>query len=219
MGTVFVIGVGMTPFGKFLKRSVKDLAAEALATALKDAGLEGEELEAAYVSNSFWGMFSGQHSIRGQVMLHPLGIKEIPIINTENACAGASTALNLAYTAIKAGQHDLVLALGAEKISHTDKMLSLRSYASCRVENFQTDRGADTASRGAAPGDTGRFRSRRRTQYLHGYLRASCPLAYEPLWEHSAPASGDLRQESRAWFFKPLRPVPYEDERGRGASG
>lgn len=137
MGTVFVIGVGMTPFGKFLKRSVKDLAAEALATALKDAGLEGEELEAAYVSNSFWGMFSGQHSIRGQVMLHPLGIKEIPIINTENACAGASTALNLAYTAIKAGQHDLVLALGAEKISHTDKMLSFRSYASCLdVEEF-----------------------------------------------------------------------------------
>ena len=39
MGTVFVIGVGMTPFGKFLKRSVKDLAAEALAAALKDAGL------------------------------------------------------------------------------------------------------------------------------------------------------------------------------------
>ena len=82
-------------------------------------------------------MFSEQHSIRGQVMLHPLGIKEIPIINTENACAGASTALNLAYTAIKAGQYDLVLALGAEKISHTDKMLSLRSYASCLdVEEF-----------------------------------------------------------------------------------
>lgn len=137
MSKVFVIGVGMTPFGKFLKRSVKDLAAEAFAAALEDAWVESRELEAAYVSNSFWGMFSEQHSIRGQVMLHPLGIKEIPIINTENACAGASTALNLAYTAIKAGQYDLALALGAEKISHPDKMLSFRSYASCLdVEEF-----------------------------------------------------------------------------------
>ena len=137
MSNVYIIGVGMTRFGKFIESSVKELAAEAFENALKDAGVESKELEAAYVSNSFWGMFSEQHSIRGQVMLHPLGIKEIPIVNTENACAGASTALNLAYTAIKAGQFDLVLALGAEKISHTDKMLSFRSYASCLdVEEF-----------------------------------------------------------------------------------
>lgn len=137
MTTVYVIGVGMTRFGKFMERTVKDLAAEAFGAALKDAGVESKALEAAYVSNSFWGMFSEQHSIRGQVMLNPLGIKEIPIINTENACAGASTALNLAYAAIKAGQCDLALALGAEKISHADKMLSFRSYASCLdVEEF-----------------------------------------------------------------------------------
>ena len=137
MSNVYVIGVGMTRFGKFLDSSVKDLAAEAFEKALEDAGVESSSLEAAYVSNSFWGMFSEQHSIRGQVMLHPLGITGIPIINTENACAGASTALNLAYTAIKAGQYDLVLALGAEKISHPDKMLSFRSYASCLdVEEF-----------------------------------------------------------------------------------
>lgn len=137
MSAVYIIGVGMTPFGKFIDSTVKGLAAEAFDNALQDASVEKNELEAAYMANSFWGMFSEQHSIRGQVMLAPLGIKEIPIINTENACAGSSTALNLAYTAVKAGQHDLVLALGAEKISHTDKMLSFRSYASCLdVEEF-----------------------------------------------------------------------------------
>ncbi len=137
MSNVYIIGVGMTKFGKFLESSVKELAAEAFENALKDAEVASTDLEAAYVSNSFWGMFSEQHSIRGQVMLHPLGIKEIPIINTENACAGASTALNLAYTAVKAGQYDLALALGAEKISNADKMLSFRSYASCLdVEEF-----------------------------------------------------------------------------------
>ena len=89
MSDVYVIGVGMTKFGKFLEGSVKALAAEAVGAVLKDAGVKKNDIQAAYVSNSFWGMFSEQHSIRGQVLPAPLGFEEIPIINTENACAGA----------------------------------------------------------------------------------------------------------------------------------
>ncbi len=134
---VYIIGAGMTNFGKFLDGSVKRLAAEAVNAALADAGLEKDAVEAAYAANSFWGMFSEQHSIRGQVMLTPMGFGEIPIINTENACAGAATALHLGWTAIKAGLYDVVLVLGAEKISNEDKMLSFRSYATCLdVEEF-----------------------------------------------------------------------------------
>ncbi len=134
---VYIIGAAMTNFGKFLDSSVKKLAAEAVNAALADAGLEKEAIEAAYAANSFWGMFSEQHSIRGQVMLTPMGFAEIPIINTENACAGAATALHLGWTAIKAGLYDVVLVLGAEKISSEDKMLSFRSYATCLdVEEF-----------------------------------------------------------------------------------
>ncbi len=134
---VYIVGAGMTRFGKYLDGSVKQLAAEAVQSALEDAGLQKKDIEAAYAANSFWGMFSEQHSIRGQVMLTPLGFGEIPIINTENACAGAATALHLGWTAIKAGLYDAVLVLGAEKISHEDKMLSFRSYATCLdVEEF-----------------------------------------------------------------------------------
>lgn len=131
MGEVYVLGVGMTQFGKYPEAAVKSLAAEAVQKALEDCGLDKRQLQAAYVSNTFWGMFSNQHSIKGQVMLRPLGIQGIPIVNVENACAGASTAFNLAYMDVAAGFHDVVLALGAEKISHSNKGLSLRSYASC----------------------------------------------------------------------------------------
>ena len=58
-------------------------------------------------------------------------------MNCENACAGASTAFYLGYTAIKAGMFDVVLALGSEKITHENKALSLGAYATCMdVENF-----------------------------------------------------------------------------------
>ncbi len=134
---VYIVGVGMTRFGKFLDSSIKQLAAEAVTASLNDAGLEQNDIEAAYAANSFWGMFNEQHSIRGQVMLTPMGFGEIPIINTENACAGAATALHLGWTAIKAGLYDVVLTVGAEKISNEDKMLSFRSYATCLdVEEF-----------------------------------------------------------------------------------
>ncbi len=134
---VYIIGAGMTNFGKFPDGSVKQLAAEAVNNALVDAGLTKDAIEAAYAANSFWGMFSEQHSIRGQVMLTPMGFSEIPIINTENACAGAATALHLGWTAIKAGLYEVVLVMGAEKISNEDKILSFRSYATCLdVEDF-----------------------------------------------------------------------------------
>jgi Acetyl-CoA acetyltransferase len=129
MDNVYVIGIGMIRFGKYADKTVKSMAHEAVMLALKDAGLEKEQLQAAFVSNSYWGMFSNQHSIKGQVMLRGIGIQNIPIVNVENACAGASTAFHLAYTGIKAGMYDVALALGSEKISNPDKLLSLQAYA------------------------------------------------------------------------------------------
>ena len=46
-----------------------------------------------------------------------MGIDAIPVTNVENACAGASTALHLAYTGVRAGMVDVALAVGSEKIT------------------------------------------------------------------------------------------------------
>ncbi len=138
MGEVYIAGVGMTRFGKRPEATVKGLAAEAVAAALEDAGLGAGDLQAAYVSNTLWGMYTGQHSIRGQVMLRPLGIQEIPIINVENACAGASTALHLACQAVAAGAHEVILALGTEKMTHEDKKFLFQAF-SCALDVEHTE--------------------------------------------------------------------------------
>lgn len=137
MRDVYVIGIGMNRFGKYPQATIKGLAAEVVKTVLADSGLTVTDLQGVYFANTFWGMFSDQHSIRGQVALRPLGIQGIPIINVENACAGASTAFHLAHLAVASGMQEVTLAIGVEKISHEDKMLSLKSYASCvDVEKF-----------------------------------------------------------------------------------
>jgi acetyl-CoA acyltransferase len=137
MNNVYVIGVGMIRFAKYGDKTVRSMAEEAIRLVLQDSGLTAPDLQAVFFSNTFWGMFSNQHSIRGQVILRGMKIDRIPVTNVENACAGGSTALHLAYAGIRAGMYDVAMALGSEKISHPDKSVSLGAYASCMdVENF-----------------------------------------------------------------------------------
>ena len=116
MEDVYIIGVGMFRFGKYPDKSIKQMAAEVIESLLADCPVEKKDVEAAWFSNSFWGIVTGQHSIRGQVALTPLGIEGIPVMNVENACAGATSAVNGAYLGIKAGAYDVALAIGVEKM-------------------------------------------------------------------------------------------------------
>jgi acetyl-CoA acetyltransferase len=139
MRDVFIIGAGMIRFGKYADETVRTMAEKAVYLALEDAGLEKRDLQAAFFSNTFWGMYTNQHSIRGQVVLRGLGIDKIPVTNVENACAGASTALHLTYMGVRAGMFDVALAIGSEKITSPNKIQALQAYASCMdMENFQS---------------------------------------------------------------------------------
>jgi acetyl-CoA acetyltransferase len=125
---VFVIGVGMTRFAKQFDMSVKQLTALAVNEALADADTTARSVQAAYFANTVQGELEGQIMIRGQIALRPLGFEGIPIYNVENACASASTALNLAVTAIQAGACDVALAVGADKMASRDKAKSFAIF-------------------------------------------------------------------------------------------
>ncbi len=124
-----VAGVGMTTFGKQLDRGLKAIGGEAVTAALADAGITGDDLDAAYVGNAAAGLVTGQESIRGQVVLRGIGLGKLPVINVENACASASTAVNQAAAMVSAGLYDCVLALGVEKLYHEDKRKSFAAFS------------------------------------------------------------------------------------------
>lgn len=127
---VYIIGVAMNKFGKYLDRSIKDLTGESLKAVLADADLSPGHIHAAWFSNTGWGMHEFQHCIRGQVALSANGLDKIPITNVENACASASTALHGAWTAVKAGLYDCVLAIGTEKVYSEDRKLMMKGFLS-----------------------------------------------------------------------------------------
>jgi len=118
---IYIAGVGMTPFGRHPQWSVKDLTRQAVTTALQDAGCSARQLQAAYFSNATQGHMEGQHMVRGQLALRAMGVEGIPVVNVENACASASTALHLAVQHVRSGAADIVLAVGAEKMWSEDK--------------------------------------------------------------------------------------------------
>jgi acetyl-CoA acyltransferase len=131
MDDVYIIGVGMFRFGKFPDRTIKDMSSEVLDLVLKDSGVSTGDIEAAWFSNSFWGINTGQHSIRGQVALLPLGIEDVPIMNVENACAGASSAVHGCWMGVKSGLYDVALAIGVEKVYNPeDKQASFDMFIS-----------------------------------------------------------------------------------------
>ena len=130
MRDVAIIGAGMTDFGKFLDRGMKDLAREAVQGALDSAGIDKSKLETAVVGNATAGLITGQEMIRGQVVLRDMGIGGIPIINTENACASSSTAFHVAWTYVASGMYDVALAVGMEKLYHEDKTRSFKAIGS-----------------------------------------------------------------------------------------
>jgi acetyl-CoA acetyltransferase len=168
MRQVAIIGAGMTRFGKFLDRSLKDLGREAVEEALRSAGMEKSQIEAAVVGNATAGLITGQECIRGQVILREMGFGDIPIINTENACASSSTAFHLAWLYVASGMYDATLALGVEKLYHEEKRRSYQAIgASVDVELVQQilarmqEVAAEKAKEGAtAPGSAGAGQSR-----------------------------------------------------------
>ena len=117
----YIIGVGMTGFGKRPDDDHRTLARDALLLALGDAGLDdGQPIDQAFFGSVLMHRI-GQTMIRGQATLRPpmdegLLPRRMPITNVEGACATSSIALASARAAVLSGTAGMVLAMGVEKM-------------------------------------------------------------------------------------------------------
>lgn len=117
MTDAHIIGIGMTPFGRHYNLSVRDMTRMAVDAALKDAGISADQVDTVFFANATQGILQNQTMVAGQVALQNTGVREVPIVNVENACATGSTAFKLATTSVRAGESRLALAIGVEKMN------------------------------------------------------------------------------------------------------
>lgn len=109
MSDVYIVGVGIHPFGRFDK-SYEQIGSEAASQALRDAGVSWPDIQSAYLSRMYLPATSGARILRR------LGGTDISIVDVEAACASGGAALRQAVLAIRSGETDLVMVLGVEKM-------------------------------------------------------------------------------------------------------
>ena len=106
---VAVIGVGCTRFGELYDQSAEDLLCDAVDEALADAGCERDRIEAAWVGTVL-------SPFGGDGLADALKLFGRPMTRVQNYCASGMDAFRNACLAVAAGMHDVVLAVGFEKM-------------------------------------------------------------------------------------------------------
>ncbi len=109
---IWILGIHMTKFGKHPDKDTVDLACEAVTGALADGGASMRDIGILAAGNLMGGPGSIGQSIQKQI-----GQTGIPVYNVANACATGATALRTAVMAVKAGECDMGLAVGVEKLA------------------------------------------------------------------------------------------------------
>jgi len=111
MREVYVLGVGQSMFGKQPNLTAPELGAIAASAAIQDSGIDPRILQVAYGSR----VIDASQTI--QDILKRVGIVNLEMINSENACASGGTALHLLWKDIAAGFYDIGIVVGAEAMT------------------------------------------------------------------------------------------------------
>ncbi|MFQ6056851.1 MAG: thiolase domain-containing protein, partial [Methanosarcinales archaeon] len=118
MREVAIIGIGCTKFGELWDKSFRDLFVEAGISAIEDANVQGEEIDAIYGGNMSSGRFINQEHI-GSLIADYSGLASLNIPSTRvgGACASGGLALREGIFAVASGYNDIVVAAGVEKMT------------------------------------------------------------------------------------------------------
>ena len=110
---VAILGMGCTRFGERWESGAEDLMVEALVECLEDAGIEKNEIEAAWVGTCYDEVNIGKAAVAHAEVLK---LPHVAVTRVENFCATAQEALRGASYAVAAGTYYICLALGVEKL-------------------------------------------------------------------------------------------------------
>ena len=151
---VAILGMGCSKFGERWDTSPDDLMVEAYIEALDDAGIEPNQLDAAWFSHHIDDIGAGKG---GTPMSVALRLPNISVTRVENYCASGSEAFRGAVYAVAAGAADIAIALGMEKLKDT-------GYGGLPATNYGTF-GPQIGPSGSAPGNFAQLASAYRAKH------------------------------------------------------
>jgi len=134
---VAIIGTGCTKFGELWDKGLRELVVEAGIKAVEEAGISGRQLQLIIGGNMSGGLFVGQEHT-GALFADYLGLRHVPAIRTEAACASSSVGLRVGYLAVASGLYDFVAVGGAEKMTDVYGAHATTALASAMDQENET---------------------------------------------------------------------------------
>ena len=114
--TVAILGMGCSKFGERWNADADDLIVEAFLECVDDAGIERNQIEAAWLSTAIEEVHVGKSGIP---LAEALRLPYIPVTRVENYCASGTESFRGAVYAVASGAVDIALAAGVEKLKDT----------------------------------------------------------------------------------------------------
>ncbi len=111
---VAIVGIGQTKVGEHWDKSIRQLAAEAIIAAIKDAKVE--RIDLLCIGNALSGELAFQENL-GAAVADFAGLRTVEAFKVEAAGASGAAALRLGYMAVAGGMADFVLVCGVEKVT------------------------------------------------------------------------------------------------------
>ena len=113
---VAILGMGCSKFGERWDMNAEDLIVEAVEECLEDAGVERNQIDAAWFSTAIEEVHVGKSGVPLSVALR---LPYIPVTRVENYCASGTESFRGAVYAVASGAADIAIAVGVEKLKDT----------------------------------------------------------------------------------------------------
>jgi len=138
MREVAVIGIGATQIGEHWDKSLRELAGDALLSAMNDAGLD--RFDALYVGNMMSSAANQQQHL-GTYIADWVGARGKEAMRLESACSSGSAAFRAGLIAVASGEVEIAAVVGVEKMTDSPSSEITSSLATAAHADWEVDQG------------------------------------------------------------------------------
>jgi acetyl-CoA C-acetyltransferase len=138
MREVAILGIGQTVVEEHWEKSLREIAGEAVLSAMADASLD--QAEGLFVGNMLSGSTGKQENL-GALIADWLGLLGIEEMKVEAACGSGAAAARSAILAVGSGEMDCAIAVGVEKMTEGLPIETTSALAAASDADYEADQG------------------------------------------------------------------------------
>src|SRR4030042_1824237 len=138
MRKVAILGIGQTPVDEHWDKSLKELAGEAIFSALSDANRNSAE--ALFIGNMLSGILSKQENL-GALISDWIGLPGIEAMKVEAACGSGAAAFRAGLMAVGSEEVDSALVVGVEKMTESLPVETTEALATAADADYEAAQG------------------------------------------------------------------------------